>query len=174
MIEKFSIIKLMKNKYDTTRVTEQEPTPRVLILRTYEDSRQYLVRYPNGFVQRVNEDWVTTMSIFTMDHVEYARIAKAMPAIEIEFRKNEVFNTTLTNKQSQLAMDLTQRIEAKHRAYQEHNQAVPFTVQIPSTIVAEATSTTDPTTLLLTSIDKSLKTLIQLWGGQCNETSKQL
>lgn len=169
MIEKFSIVKLVKSKYTAEKVTEQDPTPRVLIIRAYEDTKQYLVRYPNGYVHRVNEDWLTIKSTFTPTHLEYPRIAKTMPAVEMEYRRNEIYATVLHNLQPQLAMDLTQRIEAKHRAIQERNQAPAFTMPTVPTIpepVAEDTNSSDPTIELLTSIDKSLKTLIQLWGGQ--------
>ena len=169
MAEKYSIVKLVKSKYNQEKITEQDPTPRVLVLRVYEDTRQYLVRYPNGFVHRVNADWLTTKSTFDMDHPEYPRIARDMRAVEMEYRRNEIYKMVLNSKQPHLAVDLDQRIEAKHRASQERNQPKPFTVQEVAPTVSEATNSTDTTVELLTSIDKSLKTLIQLWGGQGND-----
>ena len=169
MVEKYSIVKLVKNKYNQEKITEQDPTPRVLIIRAYEDTKQYLVRYPNGYVHRVNEDWLTIKSTFTPTHLEYPRIAKTMLAVEMEYRRNKIYATVLHNLQPQLAIDLTQRIEAKHRAIQERNQAPAFTMPTVPAVpepVAEDTNSSDTTVMLLTSIDKSLKTLIQLWGGQ--------
>ena len=128
MVKRFSIVKLAKAKYDPLKVTEVEPTPRVLIIRTYEDSHQYLVRYPNGFVHRVNEDWVTTKSIFTPEHPEYPHIAKDMPAVFNEFRRNEAYQSALRFAQPNLAMDLEQRVEARNlRLAEQHTLLTPTT-----------------------------------------------
>jgi hypothetical protein len=97
MIQKYSIVKLIKGKYQQDKVTPEDPAPRVLVIKAYEDSRQYLVRYPNNFVHRVNEDWLTTKSTFTMDHPEYYRIAMEMPAVEQEYRRSEIFRHVLVS-----------------------------------------------------------------------------
>ena len=169
MINKFSIVKLTKSKYAAEHVTVDDPTPRLLIIRAYSDSRQYLVRYPDSHIHRVNHDDILTKGTFELDHPSYVSIAKDMRAVEIEYRKNEAYHTVIDNRLPQLGLELTQRIEAKHRAYQERQQAPAFTVPVPDLPVAEATNSIDPTIKLLTSIDNKLSTLIQLWGGQGND-----
>lgn len=168
MIERFSIVKLVKNKYDADKVTEADPNPRVLVIRVYDDSRQYLVRYPSGYVHRVNEDWLTTKSIFEPDHPKYPTVANESYAIYQEYRKNTVYQEFLTERYPALAYDLQQKVEAKHRAYQARAQVAPVTLEEIVPALPTISDDTDNIIPLLISIDTSLKTLIQLWGGSTN------
>ena len=177
MIDHYSIVKLMKSKYNPAHVTEADPSPRVLIIRGYVDSRQYLVKYPDGFIHRVNEEWITNKSIFSIDHPEYTRLARTMPVIEKEFRRNERFQSYLTLKQPAFATELQQHIEAKHQASNKYFKPpintlsdiadIPALLPVPD--VAEDTIVPDSVVMYLKSIDNKLNTLIQLWGGQGNE-----
>lgn len=186
MIQQFAVVKLFKAKYNPEHVTINDLTPRVLILRTYTDSNQYLVRYPDGFIHRVNADWITTKSVFEPGHVEYVQLAKTMPAVEKEFRRSEVYRDFLYNTHPIFAHDLQQIIEAKNRIKAERNAAPPFTMkqeldraianasaedQAPTPNDLEPiqfadTNSTQEVLKVLTSIDNHLVTLIQLWGGK--------
>ena len=161
MIAVYSIIKLSKPKYDPEHITKANPNPRLLVLRVYEDSEQYLVRYPDSFIHRVNADAVIQRSIFEPDHPKYVTLARSMRAVEVEFRKNERYQRHIKRAYPGFATELQQTIDAKHRAYQERRST-------PAPTIAEITNVPQPQLTemipLLQSIDQSLKTLIDLWS----------
>ena len=187
MLSNYTIVMLKKEKYNPKFLSTKDTTPRLLIIRTIQSSNQYIVRYPNGDTDRINADWLRGNGIYEPDHASYATIATLMSAVEQEFRRNEPFQIFLQQKLPKLYSTISQAIEAKNFARQEaqaaHSKA--FTLQdmvnIPTLseaarqaapealpVVATDTNTMSTTDVLLTSIDKSLKTLIQLWGGQPN------
>lgn len=171
MIANYSIIKLTKNRYDSAHTTPSDPTPRLLVIKVYDVPNQYLVRYPDNHVTRVNHDWVLTKGTFELDHISYITHATTMRAVTTEFRKNEIYSNIIRSIYPTFAIELNQFIVARQQAYAERNAAPPVTVQdIVSVLptVAEATNSQDDTVTLLKSIDNSLKTLVQLWGGHNN------
>lgn len=160
MIAVYSIIKLSKPKYDPEHVTKADPNPRLLVLRAYKDSMQYLVRYPDNFIHRVNADMVLQKSTFEPDHPKYVTIAKDMRAVEVEFRKNDRYRSHIKRIYPNFATELQQTIDAKHRAYQER-QATPAPTIADIIDIPQPDKDVLP---LLQSIDQSLKTLIDLWS----------
>jgi hypothetical protein len=174
---------LKKANYNAEHVTKADETPRLLIIRVWDKTNQYIVRYPDGQAERVNADWLRVNSIYEPDHPSYRAVADKMPAFEYEFRRSETFKDYLYNVQPALAQDLQQLIEAKNRAKYEANKPEPFRPQIPQEIREQlpeqpvpfaVLSSEQPEEILsmvvqitlLKSIDASLKKLVELWGGQ--------
>ena len=160
----YSIIKLSKPKYDPEHVTKADPNPRLLVLRVYKDSMQYLVRYPDSFIHRVNADAVLQKTTFEPDHPKYVTVARDMRAVEVEFRKNERYQYHIKRTCPNFATELQQTIDAKHKAYQER-QAIPAPTIADVIEIPQPDEEETPSMLpLLQSIDQSLKTLIDLWS----------
>lgn len=180
MLKNYSIIMLLKSKYNQEHVTKADETPRLLIIRLKYEAGQYIVRYPDGFAERVNADWLRANATYETDHPSYRAVASRMPAFEYEFRRSEVFRNFLYEAQPVLAHDIQQLIEAKNLAKYEANRAEPFRPQIPQEIKEQIPESIPETprpeqpedTLsavaqitLLKSIDAKLQKLIDLWGG---------
>lgn len=178
MLSNYSIIMLKKDKYNPRQLPDNDSNPRLLVIRVISSANQYIVRYPNGYTDRVNEDWLRGNGMYEPDHASYATIAATMPAVEQEFRRNEPFQKFLENKLPKLYSQVSQAIEAKNHMKQEQQAAhsKPFTiadimphampaVQEEAPTVSPATNQQDLTIKLLTSIDNKLSTLIELWGG---------
>lgn len=162
-IETFSIVKLHKNKYDQEQLKEDK-VPRLLVLKTHTDTAQCMVRYMNGFIQRVDYQDITTKSIFTYDHKDYPKMLIDMYQAQIEWNKNQTFRAYLEQRLPKTAIELAQIVEARNQQYAErHAQPVLSAPIVLPDIPVD--TTTDESILLLRSIDNSLKTLVQLWTG---------
>lgn len=187
MLSNYTIVMLKKEKYNPKYLHTAGETPRLLIIRVIQSSNQYIVRYPSGDTERINADWLRGNGIYEPSHISYSTVAVRMAAVEQEYKRNQPFKTFLSINLPKLEAQIAQAIEAKNFAKQEaqaaHSKA--FTLQdmvnlptlsevakqtVPEDlpVVATATNSMSTTDVLLTSIDKSLKTLIQLWGGQPN------
>lgn len=162
-IETFSIVKLHRNKYALDQLKE-DIAPRLLVIKTHTDTAQCMVRYPNGFIQRVDYQDITTKSIFTHDHKDYPKLLLDMYAAQIEWNKNQTFRAYLEQRLPSTAIELAQIVEARNQQYAERHAQPTLTAPIvlPDVPVNQPM---DENILLLRSIDNSLKTLVQLWTG---------
>lgn len=159
-IDTYSIVKLHRNKYDKDQLKD-DPAPRLLVLKSYMDTAQCSVRYPNGYIQRVEYQDITEKSIFTSEHKDYPKMLLDLYAAQIEWNKNQTFRAYLEQKLPKTAIELAQIVEARNQQYAERHKQP--TLSAP--IMLPEVQTTDESILLLRSIDNSLKTLVQLWTG---------
>ena len=176
MLSNYSIVMLKKDKYVQKELPIGDFNPRLLIIRVITTSKQYIVRYPNGFTDRINEDWLRGNGIYEVDHPTYPTHIVKMAAAEEEYKRNEPFRNYLTTMLPNASTVIMQNIEAKNQMKQKlqakHNKPVTISdmTQLP-TITAEPE---EPTTVYttqdqilnkLTSIDNTLKAMLELWKG---------
>ena len=126
IVEVFSIVKLYKPKYNSGMVKERDgATPRLLVLRTHQDTQQCTVRYPNGYIQRVPYSDITERSTFTKDHISYPKILSEMYAAQIELDNNPMFRTFLEHNFPKECAELSQKVYARHQRWNKDNKTNP-------------------------------------------------
>lgn len=176
IVETFSIVKLFKNKYHMTQVasTKTADLPRLLVIKTFSDTAQCMVRYPSGYIQRVEYQDVTTKATFTKEHVKYSSLLLEMYAAQIEWNKNHTFRAYLEQHLPDLATNLSQKVEARNKRWEEENKSktltVPIEVPAPPTpteppVVTAPDISVEPIMSELKSINDKLTALIAIWGG---------
>lgn len=133
MLQLFSIVSLTKPRYNKKNfdALKDGDKPRLLIVKAFPKWDQYLAKYPSGRTQIVNIHDITDKGIFTTDNPGYARIAKTMRAVTLEFKQNPKYREYLKRTLPKLALDLEQRIEANNNAALEKMHEV----QQPPTII---------------------------------------
>lgn len=176
IIETFSIVKLFKNKYYMTQLksTKTSDLPRLLVIKTFLDTAQCMVRYPSGYIQRVEYQDITTKATFTKEHVNYGSMLLEMYAAQIEWNKNHTFRAYLEQHLPVLATNLSQKVEARNKRWEEENKSKTLTAPIevpalptptePPVVTAPDTSL-EHIMLELKAINDTLTTLVAIWGG---------
>lgn len=148
MIELFAIVNLNKARYNNKGFNPalDGDKPRLLVVRCIPKYKQYILKYPNGKTFSANEIDIIPRSVFNPDHMSYARVAKEVRAVEIEYKQNPTYQSFLTNRHPQLALDLAQSIEAKYQHKQQlkeldHQEAQCVHIEPPSLSTQPAPTT---------------------------------
>lgn len=160
----YSIVKLYKAKYNTDKWdVNKKGTPRLLVVVANEHYDVIKVKYPNGYIQTVTMDDIYPRTVFSKDHINYAKLLVEMPAARTQLEQSPAFAEYLKRNCPTALVELSQQIAARVRI--ETSPSTP-TVHMPTppTITAPAVSL-EHIMLELKAINDKLTTLIAIWGG---------
>lgn len=163
LIENFSVVKLTRPTYIKEQIEDcKETAPRVLVIKTFPDTAQCQVRYPNGFIHRVDYQNIIVRCVFDKTHPTYPKLILDMYSAVIEYNKNHTFRAFLEQHHPATAIELAQKVAVRNERWAKENPSSTIATKVETPVKA----TPDDTIKLLTSIDNKLEILIRLWGGE--------